>query len=163
MKYFTMEECIFSATAKAKGINNKPSAEIAAHIKESVETLLDSLREAWERHCKQHRLGKVGIYISSGYRCPELNKVVHGSPTSAHCYGYAFDLIPTNGKMRAFKRFCRTFLANHAFDQLISEEEDGSGMPRWMHVGYKYPDGVQQRRQYLYSIHGKPGLFSDNI
>ena len=31
-----------------------------------------------------------GINISSGYRCPELNKAVGGSSTSAHCYGYAF-------------------------------------------------------------------------
>ena len=29
-----------------------------------------------------------GINISSGYRCPELNKAVGGSSTSAHCHGY---------------------------------------------------------------------------
>ena len=163
MKYFTMEECIFSATAKAKDINNKPSAEIAAHIVESVETLLDPLREAWEQYCKQHDLDTVGIYISSGYRCPDLNKEVDGSSTSAHLYGYAFDLIPSNGKMSEFKRFCRMFLAKRAFDQLISEKEDANGIPRWMHVGYKYIDGRQQRRQYLYSVHGKPDLFLDTI
>lgn len=163
MKYFKMGECILSNTAKRKNINNTPSIEIAAHIVESVETLLDPLREAWERHCKQHGWNEVRIRISSGYRCPDLNDKVGGSSTSAHCYGYAFDLIPINGKMLEFKRFCRTFLANRAFDQLISEKEDANGVPRWMHVGYKYPDGVQQRRQYLYSIHGKPGLFSDDI
>ena len=96
-----------------------------------------------------------GINISSGYRCPELNKAVGGSSTSAHCYGYAFDLVPTNGQMRAFKRFCRDFLAGRAFDQLISEGEDDSGMPSWMHVGYKHPDGKRQRGQYLSMIHGK--------
>ena len=96
-----------------------------------------------------------GINISSGYRCPELNKAVGGSSTSAHCYGYAFDLVPTNGQMRAFKRFCRDFLAGRAFDQLISEGEDNSGMPSWMHVGYKHPDGKRQRGQYLSMIHGK--------
>ena len=58
-----------------------------------------------------------GINISSGYRCPELNKAVGGSSTSAHRYGYAFDLVPTNGQMRAFKRFCRDFLAGRAFDR----------------------------------------------
>ena len=36
------------------------------------------------------------------------------------------DLVPTNGQMRAFKRFCRDFLAGRAFDQLISEGEDNS-------------------------------------
>lgn len=150
-----MQECIYSSTAVAKGIDNTPSPKIAAHIVESIETLLDPLRGAWEGYCKQNNLGSAGIRISSGYRCPELNREVGGSSTSAHCYGYAFDLVPTNGKMRAFKRFCRTYLAGRAFDQLISEGEDDSGMPKWMHVGYKHSDGVQQRGQYLSMIHGK--------
>ena len=122
---------------------------------ESIETLIDPLREAWEAYCRQHDLGKVGIRISSGYRGPELNAAVGGSSTSAHCHGYAFDLVPTNGKMREFKRFCRAFLADKAFDQLISEGEDENGIPSWMHVGYKHPDGVRQRRQYLSMIGGK--------
>ena len=66
---------------------------------ESVETLLDPLREAWESHCKQNGLGVASIGISSGYRCPQLNKAVGGSSTSAHCHGYAFDLMPMNGKI----------------------------------------------------------------
>ena len=78
-----------------------------------------------------------------------------GSSTSAHCHGYAFDLVPTNGQMRAFKRFCRAFLAGRAFDQLISEKEDKNGVPSWMHVGYKHPDGKRQRRQCYSMIHGK--------
>lgn len=47
MKYFTMEECIHSKVAREKGIDNTPSPEIEAHITESVESLLDPLREAW--------------------------------------------------------------------------------------------------------------------
>lgn len=155
MKYFTLQECIHSDEAVKRGINNTPTPEIEKNIVESVETLLDQLREAWKTYCKQNGLDKVGINISSGYRCPELNKAIHGSPTSAHMSGYAFDLIPTNGQMRAFKRFCRKFLADKAFDQLISENESSNGMPQWMHVGYKHPDGVRQRRQYLSMIHGK--------
>ncbi|EGF49953.1 hypothetical protein [Bacteroides fluxus] len=38
MKYFIEEECTRSDTAKAKGIDNTPSAEHKAHIKESIET-----------------------------------------------------------------------------------------------------------------------------
>ena len=63
--------------------------------------------------------------------------------------------MPVNGQMQAFKRFCRDFLAGRAFDQLISEGEDDHGVPSWMHVGYKHPDGKRQRRQYLSMIHGK--------
>lgn len=155
MKYFTLEECTCSKTARDCGICNIPTPEIEKNIVESVETLLDPLREAWENYCKQNGLGKVGINITSGYRCPELNAAVKGSPTSAHRYGYAFDLIPTNGQMRVFKRFCWKVLADKAFDQLISENESSNGMPKWMQVGYKHPDGKRQRRQYLSMIHGK--------
>ena len=121
---------------------------------ESVETLLYPLREAWETYCKQNGLGKVDINITSGYRSPELNAAVKGSPASAHSYGYAFDLIPTNGQMRVFKRFCRKFLSDKAFEQLITENESSNGMPKWMHVGYKHPDGIRQRRQYFSMIGG---------
>lgn len=139
---------------KEKGINNKPSAIHKAHIVESIETLIDPLREAWETHCKQNGLGKVGINISSGYRCPKLNEAVGGTKNSAYMSGYAFDLVPTNRQMRTFKRFCREWLAGKAFDQLISEGEDNSGMPSWMHVGYKKPDGIQQHGEMLSMIKG---------
>lgn len=154
MKYFTLQECINSDEAEKRGIKNIPTPEIEKNIVESVETLLDPLREAWETYCKQNGLGKVGINITSGYRCPELNAAVGGSDTSAHMSGYAFDLVPTNGQMRTFKRFCRKFLSDKAFDQLISENESSNGIPQWMHVGYKHPDGVRQRRQYLSMIDG---------
>ena len=155
MRYFTLQECIHSDTAEARGIDNTPGAVHEAHIVESIETLIDPLREAWEAYCRQHDLGKVGIRISSGYRGPALNAAVSGSSTSAHCHGYAFDLVPTNGRMQEFKHFCRAFLAGRAFDQLISEGEDNHNVPSWMHVGYKHPDGKQQRRQYLSMIDGK--------
>ena len=98
MKYFTMQECIYSDEAVKRGINNTQSPEIEKNIVESVETLLDPLREAWETYCKQNGLGKVGINISSGYRCPELNKAIHSSSTSAHMPSYAFDLTPPTGR-----------------------------------------------------------------
>lgn len=148
MKYFTLSECTYSETAEKKCIDNTPDAEHKAHIIESIETLIDPLREAWGRYCRTNRLGETGIRISSGYRSPALNKAVGGSSTSAHCYGYAFDLIPMNGKRMEFKRFCREFLFHRPFDQLISEKEDDKAVPGWMHVGYKHPDG-SQRRQFL--------------
>lgn len=49
MKYFTLQECIYSSAAVAKGFDNTPTPEIEAHIVESVETLLDPLREAWQQ------------------------------------------------------------------------------------------------------------------
>lgn len=60
-----MEECTYSDTAKKKGIDNTPGATHKAHIVESIETLIDPLREAWEQHCRAHGLGSPGIRISS--------------------------------------------------------------------------------------------------
>lgn len=148
MKYFTIAECTRSATADAKGIDNTPNEEEKRHITESVETLIDPLREAWGRRCGDFGFGVPGIRVSSGYRGPKLNAAVGGSSTSAHCCGYAFDLIPLNNRMQEFKKFCCEFLADKAFDQLISEGEDAAGMPSWMHIGYKSPRG-EQRRQLL--------------
>lgn len=153
MKYFTIAECTRSETARSKGIDNTPGPEHLAHITESIETLVDPLREAWGAYCKSNGLGKEGIMVSSGYRGPALNTAVGGSNTSSHCHGYAFDLVPSNGKMLEFKRFCRSYLSDKPFDQLISEKEDGNGTPRWMHIGYKNRDGAQ-RRQFL-SLTGK--------
>ena len=153
MKYFTLEDCTRSATATTKGIDNTPNAEHTAHILESKETLIDPLREAWGQYCSSVGLGSPGIHVSSGYRGPALNAAVHGPNTSAHCYGYAFDLIPVNGEMIKFKHFCREFLSHHPFDQMISEKENKKGVPNWIHIGYKHPDG-RQRGEFLTMING---------
>lgn len=153
MKYFTLAECTYSATAAACGMDNTPDDMRKAHIAESVEALLDPLREAWGARCEAEGRGPKGIVVSSGYRCPELNRRVHGSPGSAHCHGYAFDLVPSNRRMAEFKRFCRSFLSDRPFDQLISEQEDACGVPQWIHIGYRHPDG-RQRRECLSMIGG---------
>lgn len=154
MKHFNISECTRSETATAKGIDNTPGVEHLAHIVETVETLLDPLRDAWEDYCHHLGLGTPGIRISSGYRGPVLNAAVGRSITSAHCHGYAFDLIPLNQKMTEFKSFCRKFLADRPFDQLISEGENEAGLPSWIHVGYKSPRG-EQCRQFLSMRDGK--------
>lgn len=71
-----MEECIHSKVARERGIDNTPSPEIEAHITESVESLLDPLREAWEACSRKQGWGTPAIRISSGYRCRELNRAV---------------------------------------------------------------------------------------
>ena len=55
MKHFNISECTRSETATAKGIDNTPGVEHLAHIVETVETLLDPLRDAWEDYCHQFR------------------------------------------------------------------------------------------------------------
>lgn len=154
MKHFTLQELIASDTAKAKGIDNTPSEAHKSHLVEMVEKLIDPLREQWAVYCANEQIGSPQLRISSGYRSPALNAAVGGSNTSAHSIGYALDLVPMNGRLKEFKKFCREFLSARAFDQMISEDENAAGIPKWIHVGYKNAAG-QQRKQFLSMVGGK--------
>ena len=150
-----MAELTASATARAKGLDNTPTAQHRANIEMSVVQVLDPLREAWAVKCANNPgWGCPAIRVSSGYRGFALNKAVGGSATSAHCVGFAFDLVPGNGRLADFKRFCRDWLKGRPFDQMISEDEDAAGTPRWVHIGYKNRQGGQ-RRQLLTMRNGK--------
>lgn len=148
MKHFTMEELTRSDTARSKGIDNTPTPEHQRNLVEMVESHIDPMREQWAIRCAHEQLGTPQLRVSSGYRSGALNAAVGGSATSAHSFGYALDLVPMNGQFRQFKNFCREFLKNRKFDQMISEDEDVGGVPRWVHIGYKNGEG-KQRRQLL--------------
>lgn len=154
MKHFTMVELTRSTTARKLGLDNTPSAEHAANLEMMVAQLLDPLREAWAVQCAHEKWGTPALNVTSGYRGPALNNAVGGSNSSAHCVGYAADLVPANGRLAEFKAFCRGWLKGRPFDQMISEDEDAVGVPRWVHLGYKNQQGGQ-RRQLLSMIGGK--------
>lgn len=154
MKYFTMDEFVRSETAKARGIDNTPSEYQKNNVIEMVDNLLDPLREAWAVECNKYKLGTAAIRVTSGIRSKALNVAVGGSKTSAHYHGYAADLVPCNGNLRHFKKFCINWLMNKDFDQIISEDEDKNHVPRWIHIGYKHGSG-KQRQQFLYMVDDK--------
>lgn len=134
-KYFTMSEMTYSATARKKGIDNSPNAEIKSHLEELME-VLDRIREDWGSP----------IIVSSGYRCERLNKVIGGAKNSAHLYGYAADLQPKNGENKKFLRFLEQWVLNNQqpWDQIISEYPV-NGVPAWIHFGLKNGKGEQRR------------------
>ena len=125
MKYFTLQELKRSETAERLGIDNTPDAEVVGHLETLVERLLDPLREAFGRP----------IIVTSGYRCPELNKAVGGSPTSAHLQGYAADLVPKDGNVQRFLEFTYWWLLREGkpYDQLIAETNSKGA--KWVHLG----------------------------
>ncbi|MCH5332055.1 MAG: peptidase M15A [Alistipes sp.] len=154
MKHFTMQEFTRSDKAQELGYANEPTPEHRANIEEFVRNLLDPLREGWAIRCAHEHYGTPAIYVSSGYRCVALNSAIAGSSqTSAHCVGYAADIVPMNGHLREFKNFCREWLVGRKFDQLISESENNANIPKWIHIGYKNREG-KQRKQML-SAKGK--------
>ena len=139
MKYFTIEELTHSNKAIELGIENKPNKEIESHLVQLVEELLDPLRIAWGS----------AIKVNSGFRCSRLNRALKGSsPTSAHLIGFAADLVPMNGDITGFKKFCVKWLKenNIQFDQCICET-NGQGA-QWVHLGL-FNLSMQQRQQFL--------------
>lgn len=132
MKYFTINELTASATAKRSGINNTPTEQVKANLKALVENILDPLREAWGQP----------IIVTSGYRCPKLNKLVGGSSTSQHANGQAADIrtlsdLPSENK----KLFDLIQKLKLPYDQLIDEYGFN-----WVHVSYS----PRNRRQILH-------------
>ena len=142
MKYFTLKELCASATATKLGIKNEPTKAAMLNLESLVLNILDPLRAAWGG----------AIKVTSGYRSAALNKAVKGSPTSAHRYGYAADIVPADGRISVFKAFVVKWLKDNeiSFDQYIDElsiDKDGK-VTEWVHLGIKSPSG-KQRRQFL--------------
>lgn len=135
MKYFTMAEFVRSDTADRRGINNRCSKEHMMNIMRLVERVLDPLREAY---------GKP-IRITSGYRCPQLNKAVKGSPTSDHVNGMAADIIGTPATREENERLFNLIRSlGLDYDQLIDEDNFS-----WVHISYRSKE--ENRRQVLKS------------
>lgn len=150
-RFFTIEELCASATAKAKGIPNEPSETDRAHLEELITCLLDPLREDWSVYCVDNKLGSPALIVTSGYRGFRLNSdpAINGSKSSAHCIGYAADIVPRNGQMESFVEFVKVWKENIAFDQIIWERCI-AGVPTWVHFGYK--NRLGQQRCQVFSL-----------
>ena len=118
IKYFKLSEFINSATAKRLSIDNMPTFEVVDNLNRLAD-YLDGIRE---------NLG-VPILVSSGYRCPLLNKAVGGVSNSQHLKGLAADLLCADmSKLEAVLR------ETGGFDQLIKEHRKGFPNSFWYHV-----------------------------
>lgn len=132
MKYFTLKELCASSVAEKAGIDNTPDETVIKNLNCLVDNLLDPVRE---------QLGEP-LYISSCYRCQELNKIVLGSPTSQHVTGCAADIYA-----RDMEKLLK-ILKNMIFDQLIIYKHRG-----FYHVSYN-PNG-KNRMQIIYRYSGQ--------
>ena len=87
VSYFTIPELTHSLRAQACGIDNTPPASAVPLMVELITKVLDPIREKWQSP----------IYITSGYRCPLLNKKVGGVENSYHTRGMAADITAKSG------------------------------------------------------------------
>ena len=134
--HFTMEELYASATATAKGINNKPSVQQMINLVYLCAYVLEPLRVA---------MGEP-IKIGSGFRCQALNKAVGGVYNSQHMKGQAADLCIDGDIQKGRKWF--NYIKNHLpFDQLIWEHN--SKGTYWVHVSFVFPDFGRNRHKVI--------------
>ena len=134
-KYFTLKELCASETAKKKGIENFPTFEVAEHLRDLTEKILDPLREAWGSP----------IRVTSGYRCTKLNNAVGGVSTSCHKLGWCADLQDPKGNTERLIEVARQWVILNGirFDQLIRETPK-DGRTVWLHIGLYSPTGSQR-------------------
>ena len=130
MKHFTIKELCRSATAERLGIDNTPPRSAVTALHELVDHVLDPLREAWGGP----------IHVNSGYRCPELNRAVGGTPYSQHQRGEAADItVGTPARNRRLLALIKRL--NLPVDQCIDEKGC-----RWIHVSHR---AGRNRRLYM--------------
>ena len=134
-KNLSLAEVTKSTTAKRLGINNVPDDEwVIENLRQVAVNVFQPLRDAFG----------CPIYVSSGYRGPELNRAIGGSLRSQHMEGRALDLDAdvyggcTNSQIFDWIR------ENVTFDQMVWEFGDQDN-PDWVHVSYVH-DGVNRGR-----------------
>jgi zinc D-Ala-D-Ala carboxypeptidase len=134
--HFTLDEMVFSQTASRLGIDNTPPRQVVDNLRRVCEALEEVRRS----------VGALPVLVSSGYRCPELNRAVRGSRNSAHMGGLAVDFtIPRFGSTLQLARAVAG--SGIGFEQVIHE------YGRWVHLGLP-PESASPARETLSIFQG---------
>ena len=133
-KNLALSEVIKSRTADALGIDNTPDEWVTENLRQVAINIFQPLRDAF----------KCPIYVSSGYRCPELNRAIGGAKRSQHMEGRALDLDADVFGECTNAQIFNWIKENLEFDQIVWEFGDDSN-PNWVHVSYVH-DGNNRKR-----------------
>jgi zinc D-Ala-D-Ala carboxypeptidase len=120
--HFTLNEFVRSQTAARHGIDNTPSDAVYQNLLTTA-AFMEEVR----------RICAAPITISSGYRSPELNLRIGGSPRSQHITGQAVDFTAQNQTPR--QTMNKLVASNLDYNQLILEHENSSG-GGWVHISW---------------------------
>jgi len=127
--HFSLSEFTRSQTAARHGLIIETPESIRLELTRLCFLVLEPLRKAFGP-----------VVVTSGYRPPELNRLIGGSDTSAHQYGRAADIVVPGRTPQAVAEW----LASRPlpFDQVILEYY------QWVHVSIAEQDH-RPRRQAL--------------
>lgn len=120
-EHFSLAEFTRSATAISHGWKNEPSTAEIEWMRYLCVSVLEPLRA---------ELGRP-ITISSGFRCPKLNKAVGGVEQSQHMYGQAADLRVLSKDDGA--KIMKILRRNPLVSKALYERSRSTGS-RWIHV-----------------------------
>ena len=120
--HFTLFELVRSVRAELLEMDNLPEEKQIKNLSNLCRHILEPTRIA---------LGD-SIYITSGYRTRELNRIVGGVKNSKHIMGLAADLHIKNEEYG--RRLFDILKANTNVDQLLMEH-NSEGVC-WIHVSY---------------------------
>ncbi len=121
-EHFTLGEMIRSGTAIRLGIDNTPTPDVIERLTLLCRRTLEPLRRKAGR-----------LIVTSGYRCPKLNKAVGGVNNSQHLTGQAADIYCTS-KQYAYKLVEMLASGDIPFDQAIVERNRSGRY--WLHLSY---------------------------
>ena len=123
--HFALSEFVSSQTAARRGIDNTPPPEVIERLTALCENVLEPVRAHFGRP----------VVISSGYRCPALNRAVGGAASSQHVKGEAADFeIPGISNVEVARWMERKL----NYDQLILEfYTPGQPNSGWVHASWR--------------------------
>lgn len=113
MKNFKLSEFFVSSTADKNGIKNEPSLDERATIERNINLLVDNVLDPIrDKFC-------APVIITSGYRCPQVNKLVGGVNNSQHMSGCAADFHIKGFTYLMMRQVFLNVYDTMEFDQLI--------------------------------------------
>jgi len=130
-KNFTLEELVASTTAANLKIKNTPNDTAVGNLKALAVNTLQPIRDLWGS----------AIFVSSGYRCAQLNGLIGGATNSQHLTGHAADISAGNSDNNK-KLFDMIVKSDIPYDQLIDEYRY-----QWIHVSF---NSGKNRKQILH-------------
>ena len=133
-KNLSLAEVTKSTTAKRLNIDNTPDEWVTENLRQVALNVFQPLRDAFA----------TPIYVSSGYRSPDLNRAIGGSKRSQHMEGRALDLDADVYGNCTNSQIFNWIRDNVEFDQMVWEFGDDDN-PDWVHVSFVY-DGVNRKR-----------------
>lgn len=144
-EHFTLDELTRSAKAQAKGIDNTPPQELVPRLM-LVAEMLERIRSTV--NCP--------VTVTSGYRCPELNRAVGGVTSSDHTQGHAADFVaPGFGSPTEVARLLAPLVSVLSIGQLILEGVKGK---QWVHVSTHTPERAVNRVITITDAGTVPGI-----